>query len=521
MVTTRKSAKQRPRSRSRSAEASTVSVSRSAARSVRNAGKTRNTCLNQNTFLGTKIKYDDPSKNNEKIDPNLLLIPIGGITYCFELDEVKGIDNFSTINPYTGLEWSTDPEIMTRVQNLISNFRPKGKVKDLDEIVAPTAPTGTATTGSDPRYKNVDEQQAAIIKKLMKKIESDECQYIIPEHFIYNGARKLKQITDVLIANNVDIPQGDQLNSKYKILNTLINLTIPQKQLCAVLTNVFPSNERVDTEHGVIPLTDSIAFNYTTLRQAIQRGDYDAVNGAIVNGADVNEEVEGGGSLLTLACSYNQDEIVELLVNHGANVNYINGEKSPLIIAAQNNNYMLTRYLVGKGADANRQITALLYALELKHNHVAAVLLTSGANPNTEFYDGTSPLMIAALSGDLETVKTLFNYTPRYININKQLPSNGFTALMMAAEYGHDDIVKYLISKGADINLRTAEYLTALSVAVMYGHRKVVTTLAENRAVIDEYLLNFTQDKKMVKLLKSLLESQRFSKPKQFDFLFK
>merc|ERR1711925_30890 len=57
---------------------------------------------------------------------------------------------------------------------------------------------------------------------------------------------------------------------------------------------------------------------------------------------------------------------------------------------------------------------------------------------------------------------------------------NGESALSIAAQHGFSNIVKFLISKGADKEHFTHEHHTPLSLAVSQNHLKVVEVLFEN-----------------------------------------
>ena len=54
-----------------------------------------------------------------------------------------------------------------------------------------------------------------------------------------------------------------------------------------------------------------------------------------------------------------------------------------------------------------------------------------------------------------------------------------FTALIAAASEGHEAVVRTLISKGADVNARSANGTTALKIATKKGHKNVVRLLQE------------------------------------------
>ena len=85
---------------------------------------------------------------------------------------------------------------------------------------------------------------------------------------------------------------------------------------------------------------------------------------------------------------------------------------------------------------------------------------------------GNRALVYAAAKGDIETIKKLLEN--QYINVNtkldfyrKGLPSSfGTTALMLAAMGGHEECVKLLLNKGADVNLQDYYGNTALMYAM-------------------------------------------------------
>jgi ankyrin repeat protein len=62
--------------------------------------------------------------------------------------------------------------------------------------------------------------------------------------------------------------------------------------------------------------------------------------------------------------------------------------------------------------------------------------------------DGATALCLACKDGSLKAVKVLID-TKASINA---LPEGRFVPLNMAGLYGHDEIVKYLIAEGADVN---------------------------------------------------------------------
>lgn len=67
-------------------------------------------------------------------------------------------------------------------------------------------------------------------------------------------------------------------------------------------------------------------------------------------------------------------------------------------------------------------------------------------------------LHLAAKCGNIEACGCIISASfsiPNYINFQDD---GGWTPLVWACEHGHIDIVKYLISKGADLDIRLYQY---------------------------------------------------------------
>ena len=61
----------------------------------------------------------------------------------------------------------------------------------------------------------------------------------------------------------------------------------------------------------------------------------------------------------------------------------------------------------------------------------------------------------------------------------------GCTALLLAAKYGHLEIVKVLLAKDAKINVQDKEGLTALLLATQEGHLEIMKALLAKDAKVD------------------------------------
>jgi ankyrin repeat protein len=89
-------------------------------------------------------------------------------------------------------------------------------------------------------------------------------------------------------------------------------------------------------------------------------------------------------------------------------------------------------------------------------------------------------LLRAAREGNADTVKALLSAQGTDVNATDE---RGSTALIEAARYGHDHVVRALLAAGANTKARDREGKTALMLAVAGGHDDVVRMLKQAGAV--------------------------------------
>lgn len=195
---------------------------------------------------------------------------------------------------------------------------------------------------------------------------------------------------------------------------------------------------------------------------AIYQNDINTLQKLLEDGLEPNltgvENYEGG--LLNTACNSNSLEIVKLLLAKGADVN-----------------------LKGHG-----DYTPLMYAAEsAKTTEIMELLIEEGADINPIAQDGVNAFIKAIFgvlsdSGSLDAVKLLIG---KGMDVNYAIQAdnaNGYTALMFAVRWEKIEIVRYLISEGADVNAKTDEETTPLSIAEEEGFTEIINLLKESGA---------------------------------------
>ena len=121
-----------------------------------------------------------------------------------------------------------------------------------------------------------------------------------------------------------------------------------------------------------------------------------------------------------------------------------------------------------------RGLSPVLVALYSGQKVAAANLIALGAD--LDIHD-------AAASGRLDRVKELVERDPSLANA---VSAEGFPAMGLAAYLGHEEVVEYLIAKGADVNFSAPSTgFTALTGAVSQRHGRIADLLVRKGADVN------------------------------------
>ncbi|KAF7350616.1 Ankyrin 2,3/unc44 [Mycena sanguinolenta] len=193
---------------------------------------------------------------------------------------------------------------------------------------------------------------------------------------------------------------------------------------------------------------------------------------------------------IIVAAYYGHLRIVQLLVEHGAEVNVQGGEyHTALQAAASSGQFHVTEWLLKHSADINvqggRDGTAIQAASYWGYKDIVQLLIEYGADVKAQggYYGGA--LQRASASGHLEIVKFLLDHG---FNVNTQDERYG-SALYAASSTmyisRHTDIVRVLLDHQADVNAKGGPYGSPLQAASANGHRDIVQLLIDYNADIN------------------------------------
>ena len=240
-----------------------------------------------------------------------------------------------------------------------------------------------------------------------------------------------------------------------------------------------------------VDLNHQDSTNCTALHVAVQVKHADVVEVLIDAGADIETKNDEGGSPLHMPSLLGALTTVTKLVKAGADVRATDDERNTcLILAAYFGHTDTVRYLVSlPEVDLNHQestnCTALHVAVQEKHADVVEVLIDAGADIETKNDEGRSPLLVASISGELTTVKMLIKAGADV----RATDDERNTCLIFAAHHGHTDTVRYLVAlPEVDLNHQESTNCTALHVAVQEKHADVVEVLIDAGADIEDFV---------------------------------
>jgi ankyrin repeat protein len=192
-----------------------------------------------------------------------------------------------------------------------------------------------------------------------------------------------------------------------------------------------------------------------------------------------------GSTLLHHAAGFGTIETMKLLLDAGADVNAANRRRSmPLHWGLHDQ--AKARLLLSRGAAVNaKQVEGRtpLYIAASMDNAASLVklLLESGASPSLGTANGMTPMMAAAVRGDVEVLKLLVD---RNADVNTKNGA-GETALMFAATNGSPASVGFLLDHGANATIRSKRSETALGNAATAGVEETVGMLLARGAEVN------------------------------------
>jgi ankyrin repeat protein len=205
----------------------------------------------------------------------------------------------------------------------------------------------------------------------------------------------------------------------------------------------------------------SPAYEAAPLQEAVKRGNIRAAKYLIEHGADVNLKANDK-TAIEMAVLRNDLNMVVLLVSHRAYLYWPN----ILEYSVRERDNAVLKYLLDNGAAARNVPNArrgadyaLIKACKLGNIEAMRLLIKAGANVEVIDSKGRGLLFYAAERNDVAVLEFIFPYNQRMLNT---VDDDGFTPLMIAVERNNIHGAKFLVLKGAYIDVQNKKSFSVM-----------------------------------------------------------
>ncbi|KAK3984906.1 ankyrin repeat-containing domain protein [Cladorrhinum sp. PSN332] len=442
------------------------------------------------SLLSSALMGDSMVRNDDKTQKRILrlaargdgvgvcrLLGSGIIPANFEDTTGKTPLLYAAENGHTGLVWllltrqdvspsSADKNGRTALSHAARGGH-KGVVESLVARID-MQPYVTDGAGRTPLSHAAETGQDAIIRSLLTtgKFEPDIADS--------KGERPLSYAVQRGHAGAVRLLIGTGRVDVYREINSIDLLGwAVQKQAQDIATILIKKGVSLERKsNGRTPLAIAAAAEEEAL-----------VSLLLDKGANVDTLDGDGMTSLALAVKNGKFASVRLLLERGANTEVAKyPRKMPLALAVERGCATSTELLLDKGANTEaadyRGMTPL--ALAVKDGKVACVrlLLEKGANTEAANDKGMTPLALAVADGKVASVRLLLEK-----GANTEAANNrGMTPLALAVEREFVITTKLLLEKGANVKAANDKGSTPLDLAVQKGHSVLIELPVENCA---------------------------------------
>ena len=237
------------------------------------------------------------------------------------------------------------------------------------------------------------------------------------------------------------------------------------------------------------PANEPQADGSTALHWAVHWEHQEMVDVLIAAGAEVSAANDLAMTPLVMAGTSGNGAIVRRLLAAGADAAATGaGGETALMLAARAGSLDAVTALLAAGAEVNatettRGQSALMWAAAGAHPDIVAALLEHGAQVQARSRTGARVFNMGGSrsAGSASSGIAL-----------EEVPQGGSTPLLFAARSGDLESARLLVAAGADVNDTTADGNTALVIAAHSGHGSVAALLLEQGAAPNAAPLGYT-----------------------------
>ncbi|KAK4143731.1 ankyrin repeat-containing domain protein [Dichotomopilus funicola] len=225
-----------------------------------------------------------------------------------------------------------------------------------------------------------------------------------------------------------------------------------EQALIAAATHGHASTVHALIDHGAD--VDFQGFEGTALHLASRHGHLAATQALLDRGADIEAQDYRGKTALYDSAAWGKEEIVQFLLDRGAQHTPLGAYDTPLECAASSGRDKIVAMLLDHGADPNKGRYRIPLEAAREHVKVVQILLDRGADATR---DGPVPPLHAALeAGTADVVALLLDHGANIKRVGG-MPA----ALQRAITNNNQPVVEILLDRGAEVNVPGPTYTPA------------------------------------------------------------
>ena len=270
----------------------------------------------------------------------------------------------------------------------------------------------------------------------------------------------------------------------YKSGTPVIDIVKDMSGVCLMtVLHVASANNHIDVASSLIEAgcdrNKQNSFGWTALMLAVKEGATGVMKHLLKVGANPNIQSNDGYTALHIASEMSEIDFISLLLSYSANKHTIDRRAwNALMVASHENNAAAVTLLLNAGSFSNIRAKDGATALHLACRNLspdAVCTLLAHKNTIPDMYDRFrwTPLMTTSASGSIWFVKKLLEAAvdPNFQN------SSGATALYIACQCSHTDVVRTLLVHKADPNIVLSDGWSPLMIASQTGNNEIVNSL--------------------------------------------
>lgn len=193
-------------------------------------------------------------------------------------------------------------------------------------------------------------------------------------------------------------------------------------------------------------------------------------------------------ALIQASFDGNLVEVRRLVEEEGIDLDFIDSVsgKTPLLIAASQNDQPLVLYLLAQGASVqvadDKEKTPLHYAAQAMPVSILADIIIRGGSLRAQDDHNRTPLFYALLGQNIPAVQFFLSSAPDVLYHSDMY---GLFPLHIAVLTQNVELVRLLISQGARVDVQSRQLETPLHLAARGNNKEVVAALLSQKPSVD------------------------------------